>query len=106
MIRSVLAMKPKPGRAGDVVELFQQEQIIEKALTVDGCHDVSVLKRDTDILVTATWSDAAAYQRWIDHPERNSSSDELNALLVDAITAESVGGLYDVALTRSAEGSD
>jgi len=74
------------------------------ALTVDGCHDVSVLSSEADILVTATWDDAAAYQAWIDHPERNSSSDELNALLTNTIDARSVAALYDVALTGSAEG--
>jgi len=104
VIRSVLVLKPKPGKAGDVVQLFQEEGIIERALTVDGCHDVSVLSSEADILVTATWDDAAAYQAWIDHPERNSSSDELNALLTNTIDARSVAALYDVALTGSAEG--
>ena len=94
-------MRPKPGCAGAVVEHFQRQGIIEKALTVKGCEDVSVLMREDDIMVTATWVNTAAYQAWLDHPERNASSDELNALLTDAITAESVGGLYEVALTAT-----
>ncbi|MEM8922193.1 MAG: antibiotic biosynthesis monooxygenase family protein [Actinomycetota bacterium] len=105
MIRSVLKMTPRPGRADDVVDLFRRAQVIERALGVEGCHDVSLLLSDDEILVTASWADADAYQAWIDHPERNAMGDDLNDLLVDPITAESVAGLYRVALAGSqAEG--
>lgn len=101
MIRSVLRLTPRPGCADAVVELFQREQVFERALGVDGCQDASLLLRSDEILVTASWDDAEAYQAWVDHPERNTMSDELNELLVDAITADSVGGLYQVALAES-----
>lgn len=103
MIRSVLVMKPKPGCAAAVVDHFQEQGIIEKALSVEGCEDVAVLTSDSEILVTATWIDAGSYQAWLDHPERNASSDELNVLLQSAVTADTIGGLYEVSLTGSAE---
>ncbi|MEM7337397.1 MAG: antibiotic biosynthesis monooxygenase [Actinomycetota bacterium] len=98
-------MKPRPGCAEAVVDLFRREQIFERALRVDGCQDVSLLLRSDEILVTASWVDSEAYQAWIDNPDRNATGDELNELLVEPITAESVGGLYRVALTASSEGT-
>ncbi|MEM7273361.1 MAG: antibiotic biosynthesis monooxygenase family protein [Actinomycetota bacterium] len=92
-------MKPKPGCADALVEVFQRNQIIERALTVEGCHDVSVLTSEESVLVTATWTDAAAYQAWVDHPGRNVAYDELNALLSSELTDDTVGGLYEVALS-------
>lgn len=97
-------MKARPGCADAVVDLFRREQIFERALGVDGCEDVALLLRNDEILVTASWVDSNAYQAWIDHPDRNATGDELNALLVEPITADSVGGLYQVALTASSEG--
>ena len=101
VIRSVLKMTPRPDCADAVVELFRREQVFERALTVEGCQDVSLLLRSDEILVTASWVDAEAYQAWVDHPERNAMGDELNDLLLEPITAESVGGVYQVALMES-----
>lgn len=101
MIRSVLKMTPRPGCADAIVDLFRREAIFERALRVDGCHDVSMLLRDDEILVTASWADADAYQAWIEHPERNTAEDELNELLAEPITADSVGGLYQVAISEA-----
>ena len=103
MIKTVLTMKPAPGRAADLVELFRREAIIDKALTVQGCHNVEVLASELEVLIAATWEDDDAYERWLQHPERNSTNVELNDLLIEPITATTAGGRYEVALAGSQE---
>lgn len=101
MICSVLEMRPKPGLNGDIVEHFQAERIFERALAVEGCHDVQLLEQDGQILVLAWWKDAAAYQVWVDHPQRHQGRDRLNDLLVEPVTTSTVGGVFSVALHGS-----
>lgn len=105
MIKTVLTMKPAPGRSDDLVDLFRREAIIDKALSVEGCHNVEVLASEFEVLVAATWEDDDAYERWLAHPERNARNVELNHLLVEPITATTAGGRYEVALAGSQEGT-
>ena len=99
MIRTVLALKPKPGLADAVVDLFESERIIERALSVEGCRQVEVWAGPDEVLVMGTWADAGAYQAWLAHPERNASNDALNELLDQPISAASRGGSYTLALS-------
>ncbi len=98
MIRTVLALRPKPGLTGAVVELFASEGIIERALSVEGCHRVEIWSGTDEVLVMGTWADSRAYQAWLAHPERNASNEALNALLDQPISATSRGGSYTLAL--------
>ncbi len=98
MIRTVLALKPKTGQADAVVDLFEAEGIVERALTVEGCLGVEVWTGPDEVLVVGTWTDARAYQDWIEHPRRNSNNGALNELLEVPITAHSRGGCYALAL--------
>lgn len=95
----MLSMVPKPGCLKQLVEHFQAEKIFERALAFDGCNDVMMLQKPDQVVVLAFWDDAQAYQRWVDNPERAQGNDNLNALLVEPITAEVVGGLFDVVLS-------
>ena len=99
MIRTVLALKPKPGLAGAVVELFKNEQIIERALSVEGCRRVEVWSGSEEVLVMGTWAGSQAYQAWLAHPERNASNKALNELLDEPISATSRSGSYTLALS-------
>lgn len=99
MIRTVLALRPKPGLTGAVVELFASEGIIERALSVEGCHRVEIWSGTDEVLVMGTWADSRAYQAWLAHPERNASNEALNALLDQPISTTSRGGSYTLALS-------
>jgi len=99
VIGSVLVMQPKAGCEDDVVGLFEREGVFARAKTIDGCLDVTMFKREEEILVVGTWTSAAAYDAWINHPERHSVGDDLNELLDVPITPESVATLYDIVLT-------
>lgn len=99
-------MVPKPDCLEDLVELFRSQQIFERAKTVDGCIDVMMLQRPDQIIVVGFWHDADAYQRWIDHPERATGNDEINALLAEPLSTDTVGGVFDVALSTTSLGQE
>lgn len=104
--RTVLTLKPRPGLAGAVIELFRREGIIDRALLVDGCHRVEVWQGTDELLVVGTWAGAEAYQAWLEHPARNSNNDELDALLLVPIEASSPGGLFELALSGGHSGGE
>lgn len=91
MIRSVLTLQARPGAVEPVLELFRSQQILQESLDLTRAlaSEISVATDGTgEILVSAVWPDEAAYQEWIDHPNRGRTSSELAVLLNDAgITA-------------------
>ena len=99
MIRTVLSLKPKPGLTEAVVDLFDGEEIVERALTVEGCLGVEVWASRDEVLVMGTWASTGVYQAWLEHPQRNANNDALNELLDVPITAHSRGGSYTLALS-------
>ena len=98
MIRTVLALSPRPGRTRDIVDLFEQQRVIENALAVDGCHGVEIWEGTGHLLVMATWDSHGAYQAWLDHPARNAGNDVLNELLLKPISPEHEGDRYELVL--------
>ena len=102
--RTVLTLKPRPGLSGAVIELFQREGIIDRALLVDGCHRVEIWQGADELLVIGTWANAEAYQTWLEHPSRNRNNDELDALLLMPVEASSPGGLFELALSGGGNG--
>ena len=94
-------MVPKPGCLEQLVEHFEAEKIFERAFAFEGCNDVMMLQKADEVLVLGFWDDAAAYQRWVDNPERANGNDELNALLKEPINPEVAGGVFDVALSTT-----
>lgn len=104
--RTVLTLKPRPGQAGEVVDLFRREGIIDQALLVDGCHRVEIWQGTEELLVIGTWAHAEAYRTWLSHPARDANNDELNALLLEPVEASSPGGLFELTLGGSSRGGD
>ncbi|MXV91270.1 MAG: hypothetical protein F4121_07605 [Acidimicrobiia bacterium] len=98
MIRTVLALSPRPGRTRDIVDLFERQRVIEHALTVDGCHGVEIWEGNGHLLVVATWDSSDAYQSWLDHPARNAGNDALNELLLEPISPAHEGDRYELVL--------
>ncbi len=98
MIRTVLALSPRPGRTRDIVDLFEQQRVIDHALTVDGCRGVEIWEGSGHLLVVATWDSPGAYQSWLDHPARNAGNDALNELLLEPISPAHEGDRYELVL--------
>jgi len=98
MIRSVLTLRPRPDANDAIVKLFERDEIIETALTVEGCLSVELWDGYDELLVVATWESRDAYSQWLDHSERDVGMDELNRLLATPVTPRTRGVCYDVVL--------
>ena len=99
MVRSVLYVRPRSGKADAVVEYYKQKRVLETALEQQGCLAADILvppDAEEPLLVTALWESGQAYQGWIDNPVRRTFAAELGEL-VDEDLANTKGGVYDVA---------
>lgn len=81
---SELKFTLKPGNESSLVEVFKRFRIFETAMEVDGCLELAMVapsESDENVYVIGFWEDVAAYQRWMDHPERGIATDELAQLV-------------------------
>ena len=95
--RSVLYLQAKPGMREELVEVFRRIDIPGNALLQEGCLSVEVQAppdEDGPLLVTALWTDRAAYDGWLANPWRDYSGSELAPFL----DGESHGVVYDIVL--------
>ncbi len=105
MIRSVLYLRPRDGGSAEIVEFYRHHHVLERAAQQDGCLGAELqlpLRGEGDVLVTALWRDADAYQGWLDNPERSVNADEL-AQLVEDFHAGVSGQTYEVVLDERGE---
>ncbi|MBS3180632.1 MULTISPECIES: hypothetical protein [Leucobacter] len=87
MIRSILTLQPRTGRSEEIVRLYRAQEILQQSLDLTRaiCSEISVaIDGSGEIIVSALWPDAAAYQEWIDHPERGKRVPQLPELLEGA----------------------
>ena len=97
MIRSVLTLRTDPELVEPILELYRAEQILQESLDLTRAiaSEISVATDGSgEVIVTALWPDEAAYQEWLDHPNRGRAAPELTALLSGAEVG--VGKLYQV----------
>lgn len=99
MIRTVLTLQVRPGHAEQLVTAFRDAEILETSLAQDGClsTEIAVSTDGSEAIVTATWEDRAAYDRWTSRRDRGSTADRLNPHLRVPLDAGRVGQVYDVA---------
>lgn len=100
MIRSILYLRPRGGRSADIVEFYRRSRVLERAAKQDGCLGTELQLPTNgagDVLVTALWLDADAYQGWLDSPDRARNADALSELVEDFHSGIS-GETYDVVL--------
>ncbi|HEX3590284.1 MAG TPA: antibiotic biosynthesis monooxygenase [Pseudonocardiaceae bacterium] len=112
MIRSVLALRAKPGRSQAVEDFYRDRGIIDAAVRFPGCRGVMLLRStdggpDTHIVV-ADWDDAAAYAGWVADPWRAEvGADLANLIDSDADTgAMPAGRLYEFVSASSPAASE
>lgn len=98
MIRTVLRLNPLDGEVEPVVEYFLRERVLERSAEIPGFYSAELHQplEGGPLLVTATWQDVSAYQRWIDHPWRASSTSALSLLLDQDLQATTKGILYQL----------
>jgi quinol monooxygenase YgiN len=100
VVRSVLVLRAKPGRRDEVVALFARLGVLGEASAVPGFvgAELHVAADGSDeLLVTATWESAAAYDRWLESPVREQMRPALERLLAEPPAA---GRVYDVVQTQ------
>jgi heme-degrading monooxygenase HmoA len=100
MIRSVLYLTPRGGDGQAIADFYRRRRVLERAVEQEGCLGAELqlpTEGEGAVLVTATWRDAAAYQGWLDNPERSAHAEELEAL-VDGLGDEIRGVLYEIAV--------
>jgi heme-degrading monooxygenase HmoA len=107
VIISVLPFELKPGKVDDLKGVFNQYQILEKAIEVEGCRQLMIAQASSNsdqLFVVGIWDDQEAYQRWMDHPERGGGAEELLALVAGGFEPADPAQLWDV--LRSLDESD
>jgi quinol monooxygenase YgiN len=102
VVRSLLYLRPKRGERDAVVAFYRRHRVLERALEQDGCLAAELAvpaEGDGDIVVTALWADAAAYEGWVSNPARAANAEELAALVDGEFDAAVRGELYEVLLS-------
>ena len=99
MVRSVLILRARSGRRNDVVALYARLEILRQASAVPGFvgAELQVAADGSDeLLVTATWDSAAAYDTWLQSPMRERIGPALQELLAEP----PVGRVYELVQTE------
>jgi heme-degrading monooxygenase HmoA len=100
VIRSVLYLTPRGGDGRAIVDFYRRHGVLDRAAEQEGCLGAELqlpATRSGDVLVTALWRDADAYQGWLDNPFRSANAEEL-AELVEGFDDEVRGALYEIAI--------
>lgn len=99
MIVSVLPFKLKPGTVPELGEVFARNRILETAIQVEGCQTLVLASPDLagdEAYVLGLWDDDAAYQRWMDHPDRGAATDDLLRLVAGDFDPTAPAGKWQV----------
>ncbi len=99
MIVSMLEFRLRPGAVPDLAETFARHQILETAIKVEGCKTLVLATPDPDgseAYVLGIWDDEAAYQRWMDHPERGAATEDLLQLVAGDFDPSAPAGQWQV----------
>lgn len=102
MIRSILHLRPAPGRSRDLVRYIREEGIISRAVSLKGCLSAEVassISVGEDVVVTALWKSIEDYDAWLASPDRLRSGAGMLPLLNEAGDEVSGARLYDIEQT-------
>ena len=104
MIRTVLTLRVAPERVAEVVEMYKQQDILQRSLDLTEAlrSELSVATDGSGVvMVTAVWPSVEAYQAWLDNPWRRESSDRLDTLLNGASVGS--GAIFSISQSVSKE---
>jgi heme-degrading monooxygenase HmoA len=100
MIRSVLYLTPHGGDGRAIADFYRRHGVLERAAEQDGCLGAELqlpVGRGGDVLVTALWRDAEAYEGWLANPFRSRNAEELSGI-VEEFDDGVEGALYEIAV--------
>jgi quinol monooxygenase YgiN len=99
VVRSVLVLRARSGRRDDVVALFARLDVLREASAVPGfvAAELQVSADGSDeLLVTATWESAAAYDTWLESPVR----ERMRPVLEELLAEPPAGRVYELVRTQ------
>lgn len=98
MIRTVLTLRVDPARVADVLAMYRDEDILQFSLDHSEAlsSELSIAADGSgEMIVTALWPNAAAYDGWLNHPSRQDSAPRLAQLLAGAAQV-GAGRIFEV----------
>ncbi len=103
MIRTLLNLYPKNNEQSPVIEYFLEKQVLEQSSKTRGfiSAELSMPLESGPMLVTATWEDLNAYNRWVNDPWRGQSSELLAKLLDQDLNPKTKGSIFRLIHTVS-----
>jgi quinol monooxygenase YgiN len=106
MILTCLTFELVPHSFDALAAAFTRHGILERSIQVEGCRSLYLTAdaaHEGRAHVVGVWDDEAAYQRWIDHPERGVGTADLLALMSDTWDPSAPGEVWSV--LHSVEGT-
>lgn len=107
MTRSVLFFPLLPGRRDAFVETFTRLRVLERSSRMPGFLRGQLHVRTDgadEALVTADWESPAAYQGWLDNPEREGIGEQLAPFLAGEPEPRVFEVIEDVVPTEGSAG--
>lgn len=99
MIRSTLRLQPLPDGASQVIDFYEQRQILARALSEGGCLAAELHLRLPDrdeVVVSALWASAEDYAAWAGSRSRATEVGDLEELLVPESLPLGAGDVHEV----------
>lgn len=103
MIMTTIDFNLKPGKQADLKAVFQEFRIFERSFEIKGCWKLAMVSpqdRDDFVQVVGFWENEAAYQEWLDNPERGLGTDEMLPLINSDWEVGAPGRILDVLLNE------
>lgn len=97
MIRTMLTLDVRPESVGTVLELYKSRDILQYSLDHSDAlaSEISVATDGSnEVLVTAVWPDAAAYDGWLNNPNRERTAPGLADLLKESTVG--IGRIFEI----------
>lgn len=98
MIRTFLTLEAKPGQRDALISWYKESEALEKAVEFAGCIATELYPdaaHDDRLMVTALWNSGEDYDRWVQHPWRQSTTAEINNYLKDEVSQTSRGSALE-----------
>jgi quinol monooxygenase YgiN len=102
MIRTTLFLNTTVELAGDVLAIYDREDILRSSIDLAGAvsAELSVSTSEAgSIMITALWPSTEAYEGWLSNPERQRTSTILREVLEGGVGA---GGTWEVLTSLTA----
>jgi quinol monooxygenase YgiN len=99
MILTTLEFRVRDGGAEQLAEVYRKHRILDVAATVEGCIELAYAVSEANpnvVTVLGLWEDRAAYDRWLQHPYRDTAEDEFDALMAGDWEPTAAAVIHDV----------